>query len=199
LRTPPGGIGGPAGGFNVRGDTTTLRGGPAANDYNAFASFLLGLAREAGKNVLTIPRLETRTRTYSLYVRDRWQISPRVTLSYGVRWEYYPLPTRSDRGLERYDFNTNEVLVCGVGSIPKDCGLPQSKKLFAPRFGIAWRATDTLVVRTGYGLSYDPFNIGRESRHPLLVHHLRSGIAARSASAAGGTHSDASERGAAHD
>jgi hypothetical protein len=164
VSNPPGGTGGPTGGFNMRGDTTTLRGGPAANDYNAFASFLLGLPREAGKSVLTIPRLEVRTRSYSLYVRDRWQVSPRLTLSYGLRWEYYPLPTRSDRGLERYDFNTNEVLVCGVGSIPEDCGNPQSKRLFAPRFGIAWRATDTFVVRAGYGLTYDPFNIGRDLR-----------------------------------
>ena len=164
VANPPGGIGGPTGGFNIRGDTTTLRGGPAANDFNAFGSFLLGLSREAGKSVLTIPRLEVRTRSYSLYVRDRWQVSPRVTLSYGLRWEHYPLPTRSDRGLERYDFDTNEVLVCGVGSIPRDCGLPQSKRLFAPRVGIAWRPTDTLVARIGYGLTYDPFNIGRELR-----------------------------------
>jgi hypothetical protein len=164
VANPPGGVGGPAGGFNFRGDTTTLRGGPPANDYNSFASFLLGLARESGKNVLTVPRLEVRTRNYSLYVRDRWQVSPRLTLSYGLRWEYYPLPTRADRGLERYDFNTNEVLVCGVGSIPKNCGNPQSKRLFAPRFGVAWRVSDTLVVRTGYGLTYDPFNIGRELR-----------------------------------
>ena len=159
VANPAGGTGGPSGGFNIRGDTTTLRGGPAANDYNAMASLLLGLAREAGKNVLTIPRLETRTRNYSLYVRDRWQLSPRLTLSYGVRWEYYPIPTRPGRGLERYDFNTNEVLVCGTGSVPKDCGVPQSKRNFAPRAGIAWRATDTFVVRAGYGLTYDPFNI----------------------------------------
>jgi hypothetical protein len=164
VANPPGGIGGPTGGFNIRGDTTTLRGGPAANDYNAFGSFLLGLAREAGKNVLTVPTLKVRTQNYSLYVRDRWQVSPRLTLSYGVRWEYYPFPVRADRGLERYNFDTNEVLVCGVGSIPKDCGNSQSKRMFAPRFGIAWRATDTLVVRTGYGLTYDPFNIGRDLR-----------------------------------
>jgi hypothetical protein len=164
VANPPGGFGGPAGGFMIRGDTTTLRGGPAANDYNAFASFLLGLAREAGRNVLTIPRLETRTRNYSVYLRDRWQVHPRLTLSYGLRWEYYPFPTRPDRGLERYDFDTNEMLVCGVGSVPRDCGNSQSKRLFAPRVGIAWRATNTLVLRTGYGLTYDPFNIGRDLR-----------------------------------
>jgi hypothetical protein len=66
--------------------------------------------------------------------------------------------------LERYDFDRNEMLVYGVGSIPKDCGNSQSKRLFAPRFGIAWRVNDTLVIRTGYGLTYDPFNIGRDLR-----------------------------------
>jgi len=164
VSNPPGGTGGPAGGFNMRGDTTTLRGGPAANDFNAFGSFLLGLAREAGRSVLTVPRLETRTKSYSLYVRDRWQVSPRLTVSYGMRWEYYPFPTRPDRGMERYDFNTNEMLVCGVGGVPRDCGNEQSKRMFAPRIGVAWRPTSTLVVRTGYGLTWDPFNIARDLR-----------------------------------
>lgn len=164
VANPPGGFGGPAGGFMIRADTTTQRGGPAANDYNAMGTFLLGLAREAGRNILPFGRLQTRTNNYSLYVRDRWQFSPRLTFSYGLRWEYYPLPVRPDRGLERYDFNTNEMLVCGLGAVPRDCGNPQSKRMFAPRVGIAWRASDTFVVRTGYGLTYDPFNVGRELR-----------------------------------
>ncbi|MGH9628991.1 MAG: TonB-dependent receptor domain-containing protein [Bryobacteraceae bacterium] len=164
LANAPGGFGGPAGGFMIRSATTTLRNGPAANDYNAMGSFLLGLAREAGRNVLNVPRFETRSNSYSLYVRDRWSITPRLTASFGLRWEYYPFPARSDRGLERYDFDTNEMLVCGVGSIPRDCGLSQSKRLFAPRVGFAWRATDTFVLRAGYGLTYDPFSVARDIR-----------------------------------
>ncbi|MBM3740594.1 MAG: hypothetical protein FJW39_33010, partial [Acidobacteria bacterium] len=171
VSNPPGGTGGPAGGFNIRSDTTTLRGGPAANDFNAFGSFLLGLAREAGRSVLTVPRLEVRSQAFSGYVRDRWQVSPRVSLSYGLRWEYYPFPVRSNRGMERYDFDTNQVLVCGTGSIPRNCGNSQSKRLFAPRMGIAWRVSDTLVVRTGYGITFDPFNIGRELRGEYPVQY----------------------------
>ena len=34
-----------AGGFQFEQGTTQLNGGPAGNDYNAFASFLLGLPR----------------------------------------------------------------------------------------------------------------------------------------------------------
>jgi hypothetical protein len=159
-----GAVGGPAGGFSFRNATTTLRGGAAANDYNTVGSLLLGLAREAGRNILSIDEYNVAADFYSLYVRDRWQVSPRLTLSYGVRWEYYPFPVRPDRGLERYDFNTNESILCGLGSTPSDCGLPQSRKLFAPRVGLAWRVTNSLVARAGYGITYDPFSLARDLR-----------------------------------
>ncbi|MEZ5366079.1 MAG: carboxypeptidase regulatory-like domain-containing protein [Bryobacterales bacterium] len=159
-----GAVGGPAGGFTFRNSTTTLRGGSAANDYNSIASLLLGVAREAGRNVLSVDEYSTRATFYSAFVRDRWQLNPRLTLSYGLRWEFYPFPGRVNRGLERYDYNTNESLLCGLGSIPKNCGLPQSKKLFAPRLGIAWRATNSMVLRAGYGITYDPFSLARDLR-----------------------------------
>ena len=111
---------------------------------------------------------------YSLYVRDRWQVSPRLTLSYGMRWEYYPFPHRPDRGLERYDFNTNESVLCGLGSTPTDCGLSQSKKLFAPRVGIAWRTTSSLVLRAGYGITYDPFSLGRDLRANYPIQYVQN-------------------------
>ena len=159
-----GAVGGPAGGFLFRNATTTLRGGPAANDYNTIGSLLLGLAREAGRNVLSIPEYKVRATFYSMYLRDRWQVNPRLTLTYGLRWEFYPFPGRPDRGLERYDYRTNEAILCGLGSTPRDCGLPQSKKLFSPRVGLAWRATNSFVVRAGYGITYDPFSLARDLR-----------------------------------
>lgn len=169
-----GAVGGPAGGFLFRNATTTLRGGPAANDYNTIGAFLLGTAREAGRNVLSVPEYQVRAPFYSFYVRDRWQATPRLTLSYGVRWEYFPFPRRPDRGLERYDFNTNEAVLCGLGSVPKDCGLSGSKKLFAPRVGIAWRTTNTLVVRAGYGITYDPFSLGRDLRANYPIQYVQN-------------------------
>ncbi len=169
-----GAVGGPSGGFNIRNATTTLRGGAAANDYNSMASFLLGLSRESGRNVLSTDEYQVRATFYSLYLRDRWQVNPRLTLTYGLRWEYYPYPGRPDRGLERYDFNTNESMLCGLGSIPRDCGLPQSKRLFAPRVGLAWRATNTMVFRAGYGITYDPFSLARDLRANYPVQFVQN-------------------------
>ncbi|MBM3739113.1 MAG: hypothetical protein FJW39_25340 [Acidobacteria bacterium] len=159
-----GAFGGPAGGFRFRPDTTTLRGGPAGNDYNAIASLWLGLAREAGRTSLSIPSLRTRNNQFSVYARDRWQASRRLTVSYGVRWEYFPYPTRDDRGLERYDFQTNQILVCGLGAIPRNCGVQVSRRQFAPRLGVAWRPASSFVVRAGYGLTWDPSTFGRNLR-----------------------------------
>jgi hypothetical protein len=163
---------GPAsGGFRFRPATTSLNGGPGTNDYNGFASFLLGTAREAGRIIQYPQEYRTRTSLFSLYLRDRWRASSRLTLSLGLRWEYYPFPTRDERGLERFDFDTNEMLVCGVGSVPENCGFDGSKRHFAPRVGFAFRATDTFVIRAGYGITIDPFNWARPLRtnYPVML------------------------------
>ncbi|MBI4902297.1 MAG: TonB-dependent receptor [Acidobacteria bacterium] len=169
-----GAVGGPAGGFLFRNATTTRRGAQAANDYNTIGSLLLGLPREAGRNVLSVPEYNVRSTFSSLYVRDRWQLTPRLTLSYGVRWEYYPMPVRPNRGLERYDYNTNEAILCGLGSTPNDCGLHQSKRLFSPRIGLSWRATNSLVMRAGYGITYDPFSLGRDLRANYPIQYVQN-------------------------
>jgi len=159
------------GGFVFGGGPTALRGGDAPNQFNSFATFLLGLPTQVGR-MLQVPDIyTTRTRNYSLYIGDRWQVNPKLTLSYGTRWEYFPIPTRADRGLERYDLINNKMLVCGVGSIPRDCGVKVSKDDFAPRFGVAFRATESFVIRGGYGITNDPYNLARllRTNNPVLV------------------------------
>jgi hypothetical protein len=46
--------------------------------------------------------------------------------------------------------------VGGLGSVPNDTGVTPSKKLFAPRFGLAYRLGNKSVLRAGYGISIDP-------------------------------------------
>jgi hypothetical protein len=162
---------GPRGRFDFGTGPTSLRGGPSGNNFNSFASFLLGESTRLGKCVLTVEPFTTRTWEHSFYVRDRWQITPRLTFSYGTRWEYFPIPTRADRGLERYDPNTNKMLIGGVGSVPEDLGVSMSKTMFAPRFGLAYRATKNFVIRAGYGITNDPYALARPMRtnHPTLI------------------------------
>jgi hypothetical protein len=166
-----GGAHGASGGFSFAGGPTQLRDGEAGNAYNSFATFALGLPTTIGK-ITQVPDIyRTRVSLYSAYIRDRWNVNRRLTLSYGVRWEYFPFPTRDDRGLERYDWVNNKMEVCGIGEVPKDCGVEESKRKFAPRVGIAYRPTDTWVIRAGYGITNDPFSLARPFRtnYPVLL------------------------------
>ncbi|HEY2934725.1 MAG TPA: TonB-dependent receptor [Acidobacteriota bacterium] len=167
----PGASHGAQGGFSFGGGPTTIRGGPSANAFNNFATFLLGLHTTSGR-ILQVPDVyRTRTWARSLYVRDQWQVNRKLTLSYGLRWEIFDIPTREDRGVERYDLVNNKMLVCGVGSVPKDCGVDMNKNMFAPRLGFAYRVANDFVVRAGYGITNDPYNLARPLRtnHPLLL------------------------------
>ena len=154
-----------AGGFSFAQGTTQLQGGPSGNDYNAFASFLLGLPQGAGKMYLfpqiRVPADQTnefsiRERSYSAYVRDRWQVSPKFTVSVGLRWDYFRFPRRAGTGVEFYNPLTATASICGVASIPEDCGITKDRQHLGPRLGLAWRVTDSTVVRAGYSLSADP-------------------------------------------
>jgi len=162
----PGSLGPASGGFRFRQGSTRLRGSGGApssrgTDFNAFGSFLLGAAEDAGRIVQFDPEgSTTRTQFYSLYLRDRWQVNPRLTFSYGVRYEIFPFPEREDRGLETFDFQNNNILLCGVGSTPSDCGVDAGVHKVVPRAGLAYRLTDDMVIRAGYGITNDPFNWG---------------------------------------
>ncbi len=163
---------GASGGFTFAGGPTQLRGGPTANQFNTYSTFLLGLPTTIGR-ILQVPDMySVITTDYSAYIRDQWQVSRQVTLSYGTRYEFYPVAKRPDRGLERYDFENNKMLLCGAGSVPRDCGVSVSHKLFAPRIGVAYRASDVFVLRTGYSISYDPLNAGPRllrSNYPIIL------------------------------
>ncbi len=100
----------------------------------------------------------------SFYVRDRWNVTPKLTLTYGLRYEVFPFPTRAVRGLERFDFDNNKIWACGVGNVPTDCGIDIGKHNVVPRLGVAYRVTDDTVVRVGYGITVDPFNWARPLR-----------------------------------
>jgi hypothetical protein len=108
---------------------------------------------------------------HGLYVRDRWAVNDKFTLDLGLRWEYYPIMTRADRGIERVDFNTMEVLLGGLGGIPENVGLEAKKDQFAPRVGAIYRLNEETVLRGGFGVTYNPGPWGRPLRgfYPLTI------------------------------
>jgi len=165
-------IGGASGGFRFTNGVTQLNGGAAGNRDNTFAGFLLGLPQQMGRTLQVPDEIRLRSWFYSSYVQDRWDITKSLTLTYGLRWEYLPLPQRDDRGIEFYDSANNKMLICGQGSVPSACGVTMSKANFAPRAGVVYRASSTLVLRVGFGITRDPYDIGPRgvrTNYPLMI------------------------------
>ncbi len=165
---------GPRGRLDFSGNLTGLRSGPQSpNSYNQYASFLLGLTSQVQK-AIQWEEMTTREWRYGFYLGDRWQPHQSVTLDLGVRYEYFPLVNRdAGRGVERLDTDTMTVLLGGAGDVPRNVGLKTSKTDFAPRVGVAWRVNERTVLRTGYGLTYNPLPFARPLRgaYPLTIHN----------------------------
>ncbi|MBI1983314.1 MAG: TonB-dependent receptor [Acidobacteria bacterium] len=149
------------------------------NDQNSLAAFLLGTPGFSGKSSQLI-KMDSLEGVYGLYVRDRWRVTPKLTLNLGLRWELYPNRRRSaGLGIESYDPTTNEALIGGRGSVPRDAGVGYSKKLFAPRVGFAYQVTNSTVIRSGYGITYHSHPWGAQALRgwfPLTVIGVFEGV-----------------------
>jgi hypothetical protein len=131
--------------------------GASSGLANDMASFLLGIPSSIGRDVNTyFPAL--RAWQVFLFAADNWQVSSRLSVNLGVRWEYYPPATPAfPGGFSNYDFNNDELVIAGVGNNPMNLGMVNHKKYFAPRVGLAYRLSPNTVIRTGFGMSYTPF------------------------------------------
>jgi len=184
----------PSGFFTFDNTMTT------ANPFNAlalnglntglgFASFLMGYG--ASGNVTTPSLMASQMIYNGWYAGDTFQVSPKLTLNLGVRYDLQGFFTeRFDREL---DFQGNLasplagmtnpsnglVIPSGLkGALPlvdtpaspgrADENTPT--KEFSPRIGLAYRWTDKTVIRAGYGIFYLPNDVRwNDAPHNLFI------------------------------
>jgi hypothetical protein len=135
----------------------TGTGSSTTSNLNILASFLLDLPNQAGRDLATyFPSI--RGKQFFSFVQDRWTVTPKLTLNFGVRWELYPPYTpQFPGGLSNYNPANNTLVIAGVGGNPINLGMKNHLNYFAPRFGAAYRLTESTVLRAGFGISYTPY------------------------------------------
>lgn len=92
---------------------------------HAWGDFLLGIPVETSVAVVQLDN-DGRATHYKVYAQDTFRVSPRLTLDYGVRWEFHPGYT--DAGLNIANFDRS-VPVTGRVIIPSD---PRARQFIAP-------------------------------------------------------------------
>ena len=135
------------------------------NGWNAYggsdiADLILGLP-EVVDIGLQLTKPHTRAHALDFYGQDSWKVTQKLTVNYGLRYEYQAPFTEENNYMSNYDVASNRILLAGRGG--NSNSLLQSRKdQFAPRFGLAYQINPKTVVRAGYGLFYTPENDGKE-------------------------------------
>src|SRR5215471_8118911 len=136
--------------------------GPWAGDVGigdnvkALADFLAGLVSTSTIAVGDPERFVT-VNAFNFYFQDAWQVSQRLNVNLGLRYEYFG-PLHSDR-------KDLAVFIPGKGLLIQGSGLdsvfPPDKNNWAPRIGFSYQATEhgDLVLRGGLGVFYDQINM----------------------------------------
>jgi outer membrane receptor protein involved in Fe transport len=121
---------------------------------NALGDLLLGLPVATVGARLDNPQ-HLRADAWSLFAQDSWQITPRLTLEGGVRYEVIAPPVDRDDRANLYDLRTGSLVQVGTQGLPRG-GYQTDRNNVAPRVAITWapRSDSRTVVRSGYGLYY---------------------------------------------
>jgi hypothetical protein len=87
---------------------------------------------------------------FSLFAQDQWQVTPRITLNYGLRWDAQYMPDTIDPTTTAYAAFLNDP------RFPSDGTIPDQTKQFQPRLGVAWdvKGDGKSVVRANAGIYY---------------------------------------------
>jgi hypothetical protein len=143
--------------------------GASAQPAHAFADFLLGYANFTYRSTPTAVNLFYNTR-YSAYAQDDWQITPRLTLTYGIRYMAQTPWRERDLAQANFDFSDGRLKIPRPDLPPQaqrrlfdaypislDANFPilkTDKNNFQPRVGFAYRPFgDTkTVIRGGFGM-----------------------------------------------
>ncbi len=154
-------VGNPTGVFSFAAGETALNGAgaPKSGFANQFASFLLDVPNSTGRGYVNVFPAYRQNQIF-LYAGDKWQVSPKLTLNLGLRWEYYGPPTpHQTGGFSNYNPTNNTLEEAGLGGVRRDLGMQKVWHNFGPRIGVSYRITTSSVVRAGFGMSSMAFPI----------------------------------------
>jgi hypothetical protein len=140
------------------------------------ASFLLGDPSNFSRFEQVSTTQEDRQNRLLTFLQDTWRLTPKLTLTYGLRWDvFFPdFSLNSGQG-GRYDVTNNIVYIPGVGGVSQSGNAETQWRNFSPRLGIAYSPDSKTVIRTGYGRGYTlgtfgwTFNLLAADVYPSIV------------------------------
>jgi hypothetical protein len=128
----------------------------------SYASFLLGYINTASVNAVQDP--QWRKTSWALYLQDTWKVTRKLTLDYGVRWDYMDAGHEIWRRASTIGFRTPNpaagglpggMVYDGYGTGRCNCNLVgRYPYAIGPRLAVAYQLSANTVLRAGWGVTY---------------------------------------------
>jgi outer membrane receptor protein involved in Fe transport len=158
------------GGYNFTSAFTAANALNGSGGGSAFASFLYGAVNSGS---VQEPAFTASQQLYgAVYVNDVWQVTHRLTVNAGVRWELTGPWTERYNRISVFFPNAASPLAATTGlPLKGDVGLVATSMRpdrtavnsdyheFSPRVGVAYMLTPSTVIRSGYGIFWLPEDV----------------------------------------
>jgi hypothetical protein len=124
--------------FNFSPALTDSR-NPAGSGGDSAASLMLGYATSIGHDY-TFPFPGIRLNEYGVYAADDWRMTMKLTLNYGLRWDYFSPPSEELDRWANFNPTTGKMDVAGRNGVSLTAGVLPFRKNWGPRVGFAYQA-----------------------------------------------------------
>ena len=119
-----------------------------------WADFLMGYPYNGEYTGQTI--VDSRDWMMSYFFQDDWKATPKLSVNYGVRYDYSPWEYEAGNHMSNFDPATGTLFF--PSNSPYGRGLVKNDKdNWGPRLGLAYHIKPNWVIRTGYGRFYQLF------------------------------------------
>ena len=152
--------------FNSSATGIVPDGGGGTAGGLGIASFILGDVSSFQRYVSSTTDAAERQKRFFFYGQDEWRVSPKLTFTYGARWEMiFPETVNAAGNGATYDLSNNLLYVFGVGGVSSHGIQSMNWHTMEPRIGLAYQLNSKTVIRSGYGWAYDLGTFGSTFGH----------------------------------
>ncbi|MFZ0796724.1 MAG: TonB-dependent receptor [Terriglobales bacterium] len=133
---------------------------PTGTDTTGLRNFIAGNVSGGGSQTMGNSRRNTYQDSFGMYLQDNFRLSHRLTLNYGLRWDYYGIIGEKNNLFSILpNLYSGSIEQVGVSGDPSSL-YPKDYHNFSPRIGLAYDVfgTGKTIFRLGYGFAYDAFS-----------------------------------------
>lgn len=124
-----------------------------------FEDFLSGDITDGGSQFAGNSQRTTHQNNDGLYIQDNWRLSRKLSVNYGLRWDYFGVIYEDGNRFSLFNPATQSLVLVGQGGGPSQL-YPKDLNNFAPRLSVAYDlfGSGNTVLRAGWGVYYDAFS-----------------------------------------